>query len=56
MYTYLGDKFTNLPLKGAICEAIRTEQGKCIRSKSKMLVSFGNVKHIILARRLRKVK
>jgi len=32
----------NSPLKGSICEPIRTEQGKCIRRGSKMLVAFGN--------------
>ena len=56
MYRYLGDWFTDKALKGATCEAIRREDGKCIRSKSKMLVMFGNTRHVVLGRLLRKIK
>ncbi|HEY0088890.1 MAG TPA: hypothetical protein VGB37_08605 [Candidatus Lokiarchaeia archaeon] len=53
-YFYLGDKLTDEKLKGQRCRAIK-KNNKCIRAGSKMLVSFGNVKHVILVRRLRKI-
>lgn len=57
MYIYLGDKLTDSKLKGMTCEAVRRDNGKCIRSKmSTMLVSFDGVRHVVLARRLRKLK
>ena len=53
---YLGDKLTADELKNKHCNAVR-KNGKCIRSKmATMLVEFENVKHIVLARRLRKLK
>lgn len=54
-YHYLGDRFTAPALKGAPCTAVRRADGKCIRGKSKMLVSFSGVKTVVLARLLRKV-
>jgi hypothetical protein len=54
-YIYHGDKFTDNELKGAECSAVRREDGKCIRGKnSNMLVEFNGIKHVVLARRLRK--
>jgi hypothetical protein len=57
-YIYLGDRLTVESLKGQKCNALRQPNGKCIRSKkATMLVQFENGdKHIILARRLRKIK
>jgi hypothetical protein len=52
-YKYLGDRLTAPELKGAICHAVMVN-GKCIRRGASMLVSFGNKKHIVLARLLRK--
>jgi len=52
-YKYLGDRLTAPELKGAICQAVMVK-GKCIRRGASMLVSFGNKKHIVLARLLRK--
>ena len=52
-YKYLGDRLTARELKGAICHAVMVE-GKCVRRGASMLVSFGNKKHIVLARLLRK--
>jgi len=53
-YIYLGDILTDSELKGKECRAIRRENGKCIRRGSKMLVVFGQTKHVVLARLLRK--
>ena len=56
-YIYLGDKLTRPELKGQNCIAIKKINGKCIRSRmSTMLVDFDGERHIILARRLRKIK
>jgi len=52
-YRYLGDRLTAPGLKDAICEAVIVN-GKCVRRGASMLVSFGNEKHVVLARRLRK--
>ena len=55
-YVYLGDRFTDNSLQNKECNAVRRLDGKCIRSKmGTMLVSFDGVKHIVLARRLRKI-
>lgn len=55
-YKYLGDKNTDLRLRGAVCSAIRRQDGKCIRGKNgSMLVSFGGTPHIVTARLLRKI-
>ena len=56
-YIYLGDKLTDPCLIGKKCAAVLNSKGKCIRSRlSTMLVDFGSEKHIVLARRLRKIK
>ena len=55
MYGYLGDKMTDPRLK-TTCEAVRREDGKCIRGRNgSMLVSFGGIKHVVIGRLLRKV-
>ena len=54
-YIYLGDRHTDNRLKNQPCNAVKRD-GKCIRAGSKMLVEFETGKHIILARRLRKLK
>lgn len=55
-YNYLGDRLTNLKLKNKTCQAVKRNK-KCIRSRmGTMLVEFNNnEKHIVLARRLRKI-
>lgn len=57
-YIYLGDRLTSPKLRNKKCSAALKANGKCIRSKmSTMLVEFSDgTKHIILARRLRKIK
>lgn len=54
-YIYLGDRFTDEKLKGKHCKAVLRPDGKCIRKRASMLVEFEGVKHVILARRLRKI-
>ena len=56
-YLYLGDRLTDPVLKNMNCSAVRRSNGKCIRSKkATMLVQFENgIKHVVLARRLRKI-
>jgi hypothetical protein len=54
-YIYLGDKLTDPVLKGKECNAVRNDKGKCIKGKSKMLVSFDGIIHNVLVRRLRKI-
>ena len=53
-YIYKGDRMTDQTLKGATCEAIRNESGKCITRGSKMLVRFEKGNHVVLRRLLRK--
>ena len=55
-YIYMGDKLTDKRFKGGVCTAIRKKSGKCIRGRSKMLVSFNGEKVVVLAKRLRKIK
>ncbi|AMM50374.1 hypothetical protein TH61_03125 [Rufibacter sp. DG15C] len=58
-YRYLGDKHTDPALKGATCEAVRQENGKCIRGKNgSMLVRFLHLPYptVVIGRLLRKVK
>jgi hypothetical protein len=56
IYRYLGDRHTALHLKGAICTAITTPNGKCIRGKNgNMLVSFKGIPTVVVARLLRKM-
>lgn len=56
-YKYLGDKLTDQRLINKHCSAVRRADGKCKRSRiSTMLVEFeSGEKHVILARRLRKI-
>lgn len=58
MYKYLGDKLTDINLKGETCEAVRRQNGKCIRGRNgNMLVKFENGKiAVVIGRRLRKIK
>ena len=54
-YIYLGDKITDHSLKGKDCNAIRRDNGKCIRGRNgSMLVEFEGVKVNIIGKRLRK--
>jgi hypothetical protein len=54
-YVYLGDKNTDLSLKGKSCFAVRRADGKCIRGRNgSMLVSFGETKMVVVGRMLRK--
>lgn len=57
-YIYHGDKLTDPELKKKPCNAIKKSNGKCIRGRnSNMLVEFENgIKHVIMARLLRKIK
>lgn len=56
MYRYLGDRFTDPKYKGAICHAIRREDGKCIRGRNgSMLVAFDGKPVVVIGRLLRKV-
>lgn len=56
-YKYLGDRFTDPKLKGAICQAVRRSDGKCIRGRNgSMLVEFNGVKTNVIGRLLRKIK
>lgn len=56
-YIYRGDRFTLSELKGASCEAVTRQDGKCIRGRNgNMLVKFADGKNVvILARQLRKI-
>lgn len=56
-YIYLGDRHTDPALKKQPCNAVRREDGKCIRGKnSNMLVQFQDgTKHVVVGRLLRKV-
>jgi hypothetical protein len=56
-YIYYGDRLTDTALRNTKCKAVRNSNGKCIRSKkATMLVEFENgTKHVVLARRLRKI-
>ncbi len=51
-YTYLGDRLS--AKSGMQCDAVRRSDGKCIRSrKAAMLVTDGEKRYVVLARRLR---
>jgi hypothetical protein len=58
VYRYLGDGMTDPALRGAICEAVRRPDGKCIRGRNgNMLVHFGDGRlAVVLARHLRKIE
>lgn len=56
-YVYRGDRWTVGWLRGRQCEAVRRDDGRCIRGRNgNMLVRFtsGEVV-VVLARQLRKV-
>jgi hypothetical protein len=57
-YRYIGDRLTDPALKGAHCEAVRREYGKCIRGRTgTMLVQFeSGRKANVIGRLLRKLK
>ena len=57
-YRYLGDRWTSEKWRGALCEAVRRTDGKCIRGRNgSMLVRFleSGEELIVVARRLRKL-
>lgn len=55
-YYYIGDRFTDAKFKGAECNAVRRENGKCIRGKNgSMLVEFDGVRVNVIGRLLRKI-
>jgi hypothetical protein len=55
-YIYLGDRHTDEKLRKKPCQAVRKNDGKCIRGKNgSMLVEFKDgTKHVITGRLLRK--
>jgi hypothetical protein len=56
-YIYLGDKLTDLSLRGRPCNKVVNSRGKCIVGRlSTMLVSFDGVLYNVLRRQLRKIK
>jgi hypothetical protein len=56
-YIYLGDKYTDESIKGSYCTAVKDHRDKCIRGKNgSILVDFSGDKHIVIAKRLRKIK
>lgn len=56
-YIYNGDRFTDVSLKGKGCNAVRRQNGKCIRGKNgNMLVDFDGVLVNVIGRQLRKHK
>ena len=56
-YRYRGDRWTRPDLKGALCEAVRRPDGRCIRARNgSMLVRFENGEtHVVMGRQLRKI-
>lgn len=54
-YRYLGDKFTDPTLRGALCDPVRREDGKCItgRNGSQLVRFVGGREAVVLRRRLR---
>jgi hypothetical protein len=57
-YRYLGDRHTDNSLKGALCVAVRTPAGKCIRGRNgAMLVRFleNGQATVVIGRLLRKI-
>lgn len=53
-YTYLGGPITRPDLRGAQCDAVPRQDGKCIARRGAMLVRFANGEaHVVLLRRLR---
>lgn len=58
LYKYLGDRLTDPELKGKTCEAVKRENGKCIRGKNgSMVVRFDSGREAnVIGRLLRKIK
>lgn len=58
LYRYMGDRYTRLDLRGALCRAVTRPDGKCICSRlGTMLVDFESGERVnVLRRRLRKVE
>lgn len=56
-YRYLGDRMTDVGLRGAACDAVRRRDGRCVRGKNgSMLVRFDDGRvAVVLGRLLRKV-
>lgn len=55
-YIYLGDRMTDVALKGQPCEPVRRADGKCVRGRGSQLVRFADgVVRVVIARRLRVV-
>ena len=57
-YVYRGDRLTDDRWRGAVCEAVRRPDGKCIRGRNgSMLVRFAcGTLVVVLGRQLRKVR
>jgi len=58
IYRYRGDRFTAPEWKGASCEAVHRDDGKCIRgTNGNMLVRFirTGVVQVVVGRQLRKL-
>ena len=54
-HKYLGDRFSSLKLKGALCTSVLNKRGKCIRGKNgNMLVDINGKKTVVIARLLRR--
>lgn len=54
-YMYLGDRFTDVKFKMAVCTAVKSGNSKCIRGRNgNMLVEFNGEKVVVIARLLRK--
>ena len=55
-YVYMGDKLTDLSLRGRFCNKVINRHGKCTVGKlGTMLVSFDGVIYNVIRRRLRKL-
>ncbi|MBD2757309.1 hypothetical protein [Spirosoma validum] len=56
-YTYLGDRMTDPTLKGQLCQAVRRDDGQCIRGRNgSMLVQFDTGRTaVVIGRLLRKI-
>lgn len=55
-YIYRGDRLTDPALRGAACVAVVRADGRCIRGRGSMLVTFDgeDAPRVVLARQLRK--
>jgi hypothetical protein len=53
-YVYLGDRLTDPALRGQPCDPVRRADGRCIRGRGAMLVTFPDgLARVVIARRLR---